>query len=298
MVPTLNDIINTSTQSKNDHEKFLKILERQNTVENQMHNECLKNIKFTECEQQIPGNDVETARLILSHFGFLTSEAFDEPLVSQRSSLTILDDKNASLFQYLKDLDFISTRTSDAINIFYVRKGRLDSQEILNSVTSSHYVSQAFMDFLNSTGTPANVCENSAWTGIFPTLALKNDKNINLIDHGGCIYDGRKKILYWSDVSHELAFIVPSGVINEMGTDTESKQEGSEHLTDRRSMSSLSDDGTSTSSHSRNYSDTESKSSLKQKNKHSIINVSCCDTKILVIWLESIDDYDLVPIRE
>ena len=34
-------------------------------------------------------------------------------------------------------------------------------------------------------------------------------------EHGGAIYDGQKISIYWADVSHELAFVVPSRGLEE-----------------------------------------------------------------------------------
>jgi hypothetical protein len=263
------------------------------------------------CKQPEPSSDFESARLILSHFGFLSLEALQETSVMQSTpSLVAIDHKNPELVNNLRVLDMISTRTNDTVFVYYVRKGRVDAQEMLNNVSSKHYVTPQFLEFLTSLGTPVEVRQHSGWTGhVATSWKAPEDRPTEATpcpDHGGCIYDGFRKALYWADVSHELAFVVPSKMQEEdtfsvdgelrprgqKGTDT-----GSE-TTERRSLSSLSDEGTTISSHSRNFSDTDSyRGSLRRKNRQTaLMSTTGCDTKVLVIWLEDMDDMQHVPL--
>ena len=122
--------------------------------------------------------------------------------------------------------------------------------------------------------------------------------------------------LYWSDVSHKMSFIVPSGRLPDDITAQKSSEEENglvdfetrslaksvetiEPHQDIKSLSSLSDDSTVNSSLSKNTSDTDSNvSNLRRSKQTSLYGNVTCDIKILIIWLESVEDAQNLPIRE
>ena len=98
---------------------------------------------------------------------------------------------------------------------------------------SSSTVSSQFMEFLLTLGWPVNVDQHSGWTGHTNTSwKLRNNSGSNcklgdlwkkddyadefgepqsiVNDHGGSIYDGHSRILYWADGFSEIAFVVPT----------------------------------------------------------------------------------------
>ena len=104
-----------------------------------------------------------------------------------------------------------------------------------------------FMEFLLSLGWPVNISHHAGWTGNASTswkgllssskkdvggtgvAERQNTKNLtntglrhNLRDdggkdeehknenHGGSLYNGERQVLYWADVTSEIAFVVPT----------------------------------------------------------------------------------------
>lgn len=83
------------------------------------------------------------------------------------------------------------------------------------------------MEFLLSLGWPVNLNAHNGWTGhVNTSWSRLNQYNLkesssgtsksigskaNDIPHGGSLYDGEKQVLYWADVSSEIAFVVPTG---------------------------------------------------------------------------------------
>ena len=350
VVPSLEAVVASNKNDRLVHDKVRKELEKQAMMEKQCQQKFPLKPKPNECREPSPSNVFEPVRLILTHFGLLSDfKSFcdsDENLQSDPhrvhsppnacSMISLDQDKNPSdLWVNLKTLDLISTRTSDTVFIFYMRKGRSDPQEILNSVSSKHYVTQVFLDFLHSLGKIIDVKKHTGWTGNISS-SWKTEEESNGAetdfglpdpgsDHGGCAYDGSRKAIYWADVSHELVFVVPSGRYNSMNegddiiaVDSDSattsssavrfrqhQQQQASHLngasieamsTGGRSMSS--DEGTSTVSTRSAYStDSSSRSSLRNKSKQlSLLTNIGCDTKILIVWLESADDMIDVPV--
>lgn len=309
VVPTLESIVKSSPQMKAEHEMVRDRLEKQSVVEKQAHQKLSLRSRVAECKEPSPSTTLDPVRLVLSHFGFLSADLLHRSAESP-PSLVAVDHANPEFKANLNSLDLISTRTSDTVFVFYVRKGRVDPQEILNSVTSKHYVSQAFLDFLTNLGLIIDVKSHSGWTGNVSS-AWKAQEDIaspsaedfgeSHRDHGGSAYDGLSKLVYWADVSHEIAFIVPSGRLSDEDTFSVESEVVKlrpvtrvEGETDGRSLSS--DEGASISSHS--YSDS-SRNSWRNKSKQlSLMTSVGCDTKVLVFWLESIDDQYSLPIGE
>ncbi|KAK7504798.1 hypothetical protein BaRGS_00003826 [Batillaria attramentaria] len=94
----------------------------------------------TECKPPEICHEYQTARLFLSHYGFLSLESLKETIQSsvQRvpPALVMLDSSNSSLFTDLESLDFIPSRDNDTLHVFYVKQNQKTAQEILANVTS------------------------------------------------------------------------------------------------------------------------------------------------------------------
>lgn len=84
-------------------------------------------------------------------------------------------------------------------------------------------VSSNFLEFLNSLGWPVSVSSHAGWTGHVQTSwrsatsAAFGSSNANAAvhqpdedEHGGALYNGSSHVLYWADVSSEVAFVVPT----------------------------------------------------------------------------------------
>lgn len=302
----MDTLVSTAPQQRAEHEKLRKLIEQQCQHEKQAQQKLAFKHRTTECKEPSPSESLDPVRLILSHFGFMPSDLFVEGSQGM-PSLISLDHKNPELRANLNTLDLISTRTSDTVFVYYIRKGRFDPQEILNSVTSKHYVNLNFLEFLNGLGLIIDVKDHAGWTGNVSSAwkvtedspsPTNEDYSEANEDHGGSAFDGIRKVLYWADVSHEMAFIVPSGRITEEDTfslDAETvKLRPRFEGTDLDGKSLSSDEGTSVSS--RTFSDS-SRNSWRNKSKQlSLMTNVGCDTKILLFWLESYDDQNSLPI--
>jgi len=304
---------------------MIKIIDKQAAYERDIGKKHTSLIYSNECQEPCPSDDLECARLILINLGFFKLDCFQESTHTQAMpSLVKLDANSPEFVKSLKTLDMMSTRTLNTFFVFYLRKRRIHPQEILNSVTSKHYVNSRFLDFLHSLGCPVNVSQHYGWTGNINTswkLVKDHDihceKPIAYNDHGGSAYDGHKMTLYWADVSQEVCFIVPSGRLPDSSNFPKSTEEdfnsvefeirpvvkttteSCEPHQDIKSLSSLSDDGTVNSNLSKNTSDTDSNLSTRQRTSKQLLHGNVyCDIKILIVWLESLEDQHNLPISE
>lgn len=98
--------------------------------------------RMNECSPPKICHEFQTARLFLSHFGFLNLEssaaATSDDLGSAGSGggLTALDPTIAGFATDLENLDHISARTCDTVHIFYVKSGQSTPEAILANVVS------------------------------------------------------------------------------------------------------------------------------------------------------------------
>lgn len=83
-------------------------------------------------------------------------------------------------------------------------------------------VSSNFLEFLNSLGWQVSVSSHAGWTGHVQTSwrstsTCSASTNARVVqqpvdedEHGGALYNGGSHVLYWADVSSEVAFVVPT----------------------------------------------------------------------------------------
>jgi hypothetical protein len=220
-------------------------------------------------------------------------------------SLIALNHKTPEFASNLKILDAISNRTSDTIFVYYVRKGLTNADEILANNKLQTVSNSQFREFVLSLGCIVDVKSHSGWTGHVSTAwkIIEDDNNSKQVaeEENSLQFDGRKHVLYWADVSHELVFMLPSGPIPEEGDnsslDGDSKlRASSDSHSDARSVSSMSDDG---SNHSKNMSESETtRSSLRRKFRNLLLHNIGCDVKVLILWMECMDDHFSLPISK
>ncbi|XP_053593188.1 ral GTPase-activating protein subunit beta isoform X4 [Microplitis demolitor] len=323
-IPTLEAVMNETEELRQQHQLFSQLLERQIELEKRL-NEELKSKKddnFKECVPPENCEEFQTARLFLSHFGFLNFEATDE---NSTGGLIALDQMIPGFCTDLENLDHISPRTCDTVHIFYVKAGQKNPSEILANVQHHTDVSPHFMELLSSLGWPVSVATHAGWTGHVSTSwrvspQSSNSRALNS-DHGGAVFNGETHVLYWADVSSEIAFIVPTGSalthlpdnLDDVSynSDTSGGQPwyersisevtarvGSSQSYGTRTMSldlekqppSLSGSGPSS------VSSNQEPTRTRRTAKHSLPWQT--DTRIMVVWLESFEDYFTFPIAE
>lgn len=106
----------------------------------------------------------------------------------------------------------MSSRTCDTVHVFYVKSEQRSAQEIVSNVLHESTVSPQFLDFLLTLGWPVDVSQHAGWTGHMSTSWRNSppfQTNHNF-DHGGSLFDGLSKVLYWADACTEIAFVIPS----------------------------------------------------------------------------------------
>lgn len=230
-IPTLESLVSPEIQS--DFDQFAQLLERQNELETAFLKKTNDSDPVNECTPPNICHEFQTARLFLSHFGFLS---FDDLNTEDTDlpKLTALDSTLPGFWNELESLDRMSARSCDTAHVFYVAAGQHTAEEIVANVTHESNVSVAFLQFLTTLGWPVDVADHPGWTGHVLTswnCELKEgSKGAEVPQHGGSLYNGEKQVLYWADVSSEIAFVVPSKckiIDNNASLDTLSTYDGS-----------------------------------------------------------------------
>ncbi|GAB6026097.1 hypothetical protein CHUAL_012300 [Chamberlinius hualienensis] len=327
-IPALESIISDKAITS-DHNKMAKLVEQQIIYEESVKKktDSEKNEypnPDTECKPQSVCQEFETARLFLSHFGFLSLESVRETVESKYPSLMKLNTTQPGFSAELEILDSISNRTFDTAFICYQRSGQKTAYDILSNVLSSRNIHPHFLEFLLSLGWPVNVAKHPGWTGHVSTSwkfqESFQDKN-EVKDHGGCLYNGQKEVLYWSDATAEIAFVVPT--IRQRSHETthccsldstqtdESKSSGcfERGTLERQSVPPSPVSGQHDISKPRtlsldlekpiNFKDKESPSDSRgRKIGRQGTGIGCSDTKVLIVWLESYEDRYSCPIGD
>lgn len=309
-IPSLKTLINRypPNQQQNLNQMF-KIVEQQKKSEQNLKHRCISDLKNRnfDCKKPKPPklSDLDCARLIINHLGLMNSEKNNFSCSLNAAQLVNLDLNNLELTNSIINLDSLPLRTCDTAFIYYVRKGRIHPQEILNSVCSFNYVKPSFLEFLSSLGTPINCKQHYGWTGNLFTSWKGNFNQEcdsypyhHYAEHGGAIFDGQQMSIYWADISHEMAFVVPSRGLENASFDGDKnvnnnacnqsqtitvnsslsyEDKNSKKNSEQRSMSSYSDNDT-ISSASHNLSENSSQAQLRTNasisNSNSLTNTT------------------------
>ncbi|XP_011866254.1 PREDICTED: ral GTPase-activating protein subunit beta isoform X1 [Vollenhovia emeryi] len=329
-IPSLEAVMSDNDAVRDEHQILAQLLERQITLESKHDNVNVKAAedKTDECVPPQVCHEFQTARLFLSHFGFLNMEP-KENEESRGSGLIALDPTIPGFCTDLETLDNISPRTCDTVHIFYVKAGQKSASEILVNVLHEENVSPNFLEFLSSLGWPVSVSAHAGWTGHVSTswrvTAQVNVPQPAHSNHGGALYNGDTHVLYWADVSSEIAFVVPtqsylmasSDSLEETSYNSDISTSGQAWF--ERSISESTD--ARNSGTSQNTTQTSRTMSLDLEKQPSSLpgagpaNSSSADpirprrstkqalpsqtnTKIMVVWLESLEDHIQFPIGD
>ena len=222
-IPTLESLVKDNDRS--DLNKLKAFIDKSIQFENEINRRSKLNMKQSafphqdvECKTPRITQEYQTARLFLSHYGFLSLDALkDNSSSGIPPALVMLDTTNSALFTDLEILDTVTPRDNDTVHIFYVKSGQKHYRDIIDNVTSRSNVQSQFIEFLHSLGWPVDVRRHAGWTGHVSTswkIMEPEEDDINDAEYqmstGGSVYDGRQQVLYWADVSSEVAFVVPS----------------------------------------------------------------------------------------
>lgn len=326
-IPSLEAVMNDNDIVRNEHQILSQLLECQMTIETKYSDGNDKMISEEKIEECVPPqicHEFQTARLFLSHFGFLNMEP-RETNESRNNGLTALDPTIPGFCLDLETLDNISPRTCDTVYIFYVKAGQKTSTEILSNVLHESNVSSNFLEFLNSLGWPVSVSTHAGWTGHIST-SWRVTPQLNVpqpahSDHGGALYNGDTHVLYWADVSSEIAFIVPTQLNNMVNSDSLEETSYCSDVSvnqvwfERNINESTSPRNSGTGQNTMQNSRTMSLDLEKQPSSLTGSNSSNADLnkprkttkqvlpvqidiKIIVVWLESLEDFAHFPIGD
>lgn len=220
-IPTLDQVIqkigNDSTK------KLFQLLESQTIFEKLAWAETETSVdSLSHAQESVPPpvcHEFQAARLFLSHFGFLSideSDANKNDAVEPPPLLTVLDATKPGFATDLLTLDKLSPRTNDTLHVFYVKAGQSNVQEIVDNMSDDvvNSLDQHFWNLLHSLGNPVNVDEHAGWTGFLSNswkIKSSNSNPTKSLNQGSDRkFNGDKRILYWADVSAEIAFVVPT----------------------------------------------------------------------------------------
>lgn len=113
-----------------------------------------------ECKPPEPCSEFQTARLILSHLGFLSISALRGALDSPLPRLIALHTDNDGFARDIECLDQISPRTFDTLYAFYVRPGQTIASDIVGNSQAGD-LNSLYLELLASVGWPVNVSTHS-----------------------------------------------------------------------------------------------------------------------------------------
>ena len=226
--------------------------------------------------------DVQTARMLLTHLGFCSFEAPMSKTSASKSEsdntneIVSIDSTDANFFDQLINLDYLSTRTFASCQIFYVKKNQSLAKSILNNINAEAGLDESFYLFLQSLGSVLDVATALTPSGTEASRRLSselngNSKKLNKIN-------GVDNVIYWSDISNEIVFTLPNGS-SSTKTDFDIK-------TSSPPLPLPLPPPSQTQAH--HSIDETLKIKLSQPNPH--------DLKVLVVWLEQMQDADSMPI--
>uniref|UniRef100_A0A3P8YCL0 Ral GTPase-activating protein subunit beta n=1 Tax=Esox lucius TaxID=8010 RepID=A0A3P8YCL0_ESOLU len=319
-IPDLHDIVDKELEMQ--HEKLRGVMSKQIEYETTLEHvseERRSNQSFpdpqTDCKPPPPSQEFQTARLFLSHFGFLSLEALKEPGNSRLPPhLIALDSGLPGFFEDMSYLDLLPCRPCDTVFLFYMKAGQKSSQEILRNVESSSNVQHHFLEFLLSLGWPVEVGQHPGWTGsVYTSWSLNHHQNngdgsppddaVALGDTGGAAFNGEKRVLYYADALTEIAFVVPS--LTDSSADS---SENSFPSDDSDSQMDLLPSMLKQSSltlelfpnHSDNLAPAQRSPTVKSKKllPGRTIPPMGPETKVLVVWVERYDDIENFPLAD
>ncbi|XP_029470458.1 ral GTPase-activating protein subunit beta isoform X5 [Rhinatrema bivittatum] len=319
-IPDLHEIVNDELEVR--HEKLKQAMSKQiayeTSLEQQKEEEWHRKSypdPITECKPPAPVKEFQTARLLLSHFGFLSLEALKEPTNSRLPPhLIALDSTILGFFDDIGYLDLLPCRPFDTVFIFYMKAGQKTSQEILKNVESSNNVQPHFLEFLLSLGWPVSVGKHPGWTGHTSTSwsinscsdleGQEQDELVVADDTSGSIFNGEKKVLYYADALTEIAFVVPSPVesLSDSLESTVSDLEGDLNMDllpgilKQPSLTlELFPNNTDSLTSSQRLSPT---SKVKKVPSGRTIPPMGPETKVAVVWIEQYDDLENFPLSD
>ena len=252
-----------------------------------------------ECNPPEPCTEFQTARLILSHLGFLSLPALKAAVDSPVPRLVVLDNDSTRFVQDLESLDRLSSRTHDTLLVYYVRAGQTRASHILAN-SSSGDLSPLYLELLGSLGWPVSVSAHPGWTGDAATSWCPAEEP--QADHsepapGPARYSGDQALLYWADVAGELAVIVPSQ--SQPGQVRPSSAQGAAFLMSGPDSGGYEETSrTAAPPSSLSLELDQDQANTKRKVGRGQGQGGAGDQRVVLAWLESIEDAENFPLGD
>ncbi|XP_034475061.1 ral GTPase-activating protein subunit beta isoform X5 [Drosophila innubila] len=304
--------IEAMLENQSIHEK-LAWAESDNSVDSLSHAQ--------ECVPPTVCHEFHAARLFLSHFGFLNFEIRNpnNPVESlgtpPQRPLIVLDTKTSAFAADLDKLDKLSARTHDTVYVFYVKTGQTSAQQIIGNMTEDQSYDSHFANMLQTLGWPVQVSDHSGWTGfVNNSWSLKGTSEQPERTQQSNVpseinYNGAQRVLYWADVSSEIAFVVPNAWNMRYNSEMDScslSSTSSEQSTASNVWTRAEDTGPMKSK-PRNLSlelDTgnRNKEPVPPTRRKGTVSkpalLAQAPAKIFLVWLESFEDYLNFPVED
>ncbi|XP_045512346.1 ral GTPase-activating protein subunit beta isoform X2 [Pieris brassicae] len=314
--PSLDSVL----RQLNDPEAtvLFKLLEQQASIERRVR-ESEDNVTGEEYVPPEPVTEFQTARMFLSHFGYLNI-APDKKNSLPR--LQALDSSASDFSAALRRLDGTGSRAALTVHVLCVRAGQRRASDIVANSLSAETVPAGFIRMLRGLGTPVRVSGHAGWTGHVRTSYdaqphFTHTEQTPPDKIAPALYDGREQVLYWSDSTDEIAFVVPSGnELNDAEEETKTDVDGSclsvNRNSDKGHGSCWDVSSGSHVSYERSTSEcerTRTRAPLSDKTRALSLELDRALTgsgrrnrdftpKILIIWLEDFEDHLNLPIDD
>lgn len=309
--PSLDSVL----RQLNDPEApiLFKLLEKQAAIEKQVR-ESEDNATPEEFVPPEPVTEFQTARLFLSQFGYLNISGDKK---STPSRLVSLDSSAEGFEDALRRIDACGARVAVTAHVFYVRSGQVTAADVVRNANDINTLPSAFIRMLKGLGRAVRVRGHPGWTGHVDTSydAIPEYTQTSARDSTHS-YTGKDQILYWSDATTEIAFVVPSDS-DHAELEKQDSMDGCCHSsrTDRQPGScwDVSSSSSGAPSYERSISESEKHDkkigtrtlSLELEKQYSTTSSTGSGrrnkdytTKILIVWLEDYEDHLNLPIDD
>lgn len=247
-------------------------------------------------------HEFQATRLFLSHFGYLSiTDSSTNSNELKSPSIIVLDSKKNNFLNDLNNLDKISPRTCDTVHIFYVRIGQNSEREIVENMKEENIdkLDPNFWNLMQSLGKPIDVEKNSVWTGMSSSNSRSSgslsDQSINSDKISN---DTENKVLYWSDIGAEIAFVLPTKFYKrDSGNSLQSAEKGYERsISEQQPAHKTSTQSTRTMSLDFEKNVSEPIPPIRKRAGSSKPSgIGAGNAKIILVWLESFEDHLSFP---
>ncbi|CAF1180737.1 unnamed protein product, partial [Didymodactylos carnosus] len=237
-IPSLNSIL------KRDEEKlnlFRTLKTKQIKIEEQAVQRAyqMAQTQSSTCKPPECQNHFESIRLLLCHYGFCSLDSMEHLLNGKhwpdskaidrlQPRIQLLNSNDPSFITDLKQLDMISPTLYCTAQIFYLKFGQKTIFDSFSNTSIPEKLNSSFLTVVSKLGSVVDVKRHCGWTGN-PTTSWKpvNQTAISTnVVRSKTLNDlnGDDSILYWVDLTTEMAFYLPQQLTlesNDVGKSSE-----------------------------------------------------------------------------